>query len=213
MKQRSLALALTIALFAGAAYALGWSTLFTVSSVEIKGTKAVMASTIKIGQKLARVEPRAVAAEFEKFDWIERADLSRNWVSGKVTIFLTERIPIAMYNDRAIDSDGVDFAVTTQEVKGLPRIQGISIESAVAASAFFMGLPPEIADSVSLIKIRGAQSYLLEIVTGRQSIEVLWGQDEENALKTKVYKALIAQPENKTIRRIDLSAPHAPIVK
>ena len=31
--------------------------------------------------------------------------------------------------------------------------------------------------------------------------------------KVKVYKALLALPENKKISLLDLSAPHAPIVK
>jgi hypothetical protein len=42
---------------------------------------------------------------------------------------------------------------------------------------------------------------------------VQWGSLEELALKVRVYKALLALPENKSINKIDLSAPHAPIVK
>ncbi|CAB4842457.1 unannotated protein [freshwater metagenome] len=53
----------------------------------------------------------------------------------------------------------------------------------------------------------------MQILDGKKSIELLWGQEGETALKVKVYKALIAQPENSKIFRIDLTAPHAPIVK
>jgi hypothetical protein len=41
----------------------------------------------------------------------------------------------------------------------------------------------------------------------------LWGANEETALKIEVISALLALEENKKVRRIDVSAPHAPIVK
>jgi len=40
-------------------------------------------------------------------------------------------------------------------------------------------------------------------------LEIRWGTDSENELKLKVYKALIALPENAEIKRVDVSAPHA----
>ncbi len=213
MKKQRLFIALGILIFATAGYILGWSTLFTVSSVEITGSTTPMSSTIIPGEKLARVEPRTVAAEFEKNLWIKKADVSRNWISGKVTISLSKRIPIALYDNQAIDADGVSFPTPTDSVKGLPRILAPTTESAVEAAAFFMGLPAEIADTVALVKVRSGQAYVVQIIDGRKSIELLWGQEGETALKVKVYKALIAQPENSKIFRIDLSAPHTPIVK
>ncbi|CAB5039273.1 unannotated protein [freshwater metagenome] len=213
MKKQRLFIALGILIFATAAYILGWSPFFTVSSVEIKGSTTLMSSTIVPGEKLARVEPRSVAAEFEKNLWIKKADVSRNWVSGKVTITLTKRSPIAIYNDQAIDADGVSFPAPTDSVTGLPRIAAATTESAVEAAAFFMGLPAEVAEKVVLVKVRSGQAYVVQILDGKKSIELLWGQEGETALKVKVYKALIAQPENSKIFRIDLTAPHAPIVK
>lgn len=213
MKKRRLFLAIAILIFAAAAYVLGWSTLFTVSAVQIQGTNRTMSSSIIIGEKLARVEPRTVAAEFERFSWIKSAQVSRNWISGKVTITLTERVPVAIYNDRAIDAEGKSFPVPTQNLQNLPHIQAATIESAIAASTFFVELQKEIASAVTLIKVRGGESYVLEINEGTKSLEIIWGQNEENVLKAKVYKALLAQPENKKIYRLDLTAPHAPIVK
>ena len=213
MKKQRLFIALGTLIFATAGYILGWSSLFTVSSVEIQGSTTLMSSTIVPGEKLARVEPRKVAAEFEKNLWIKKADVSRNWISGKVTITLSKRTPIALYDNQAIDADGVSFPTPTDSVKGLPRILAPTAESAVEAAAFLMALPAEIAESVVLVKVRSAQAYVLEIVDGGKSIELLWGQEGESALKVKVYKALIAQPENSKIFRIDLTAPHAPIVK
>jgi len=213
MKKRRLVVALTLIVFALAAYALGWSNLLTVSSVEIKGTGTYLSTTIKPGEKLARIEPRAVAKEYEKLDWVQRAEVSRNWINGKITITITERLPIAIFNDRAIDKDGVSFAITNQSTKGLPRIQAPSIDSAITAAAFFSALPQEIASSVQLVKVGNGEMYTLQMQATGHVIEVVWGSNQDNALKSTVYKALIARAENSKILQIDLSAPHAPIVK
>ena len=213
MKKRRLVIALTLIVFALAAYALGWSNLLTVSSVEMKGTGTFLSTTIKPGERLARIEPRAVAKEYEKLDWVQRAEVSRNWINGKITITITERLPIAIFNDRAIDKDGVSFAITNQSTKGLPRIQAPSIDSAITAAAFFSALPQEIASSVQLVKVGNGEMYTLQMQATGHVIEVVWGSSQDNALKATVYKALIARAENSKIHQLDLSAPHAPIVK
>ena len=213
MKKRRLVIALTLIVFALAAYALGWSNLLTVSSVEIKGTGTYLSTTIKPGERLARIEPRAVAKEYEKLDWVQRAEVSRNWINGKITITITERLPIAIFNNRAIDKDGVSFAITNQSTKGLPRIQAPSIDSAITAAAFFSALPQEIASSVQLVKVGNGEMYTLQMQATGHVIEVVWGSSQDNALKATVYKALIARAENSKIHQLDLSAPHAPIVK
>ena len=213
MKKRAVFIPIGILLFVAAAYALGWSTLFTVSSVEIKGTKTILPTSIKLGQKLARVQPRATAGEFEKLDWVKNADVSRNWINGKVIITLTERVPIAIYNDRAIDGGGFSFILRGQNTTGLALIQAPNVKSAVTAAVFFNALPAEIADAVVLVKVRSGENYVLEINQGSRIVELLWGQDVENLLKVRVYRALIAQPENVLVRRIDISAPRTPIVK
>lgn len=213
MKKRRLVVALTLIVFALAAYALGWSNLLTVSSVEMKGTGTFLSTTIKPGERLARIEPRAVAKEYEKLDWVQRAEVSRNWINGKITITITERLPIAIFNNRAIDKDGVSFAITNQSTKGLPRIQAPSIDSAITAAAFFSALPQEIASSVQLVKVGNGEMYTLQMQATGHVIEVVWGSNQDNALKSTVYKALIARAENSKIHQLDLSAPHAPIVK
>jgi hypothetical protein len=53
----------------------------------------------------------------------------------------------------------------------------------------------------------------LEVTEGGKRLEILWGNDGDNELKLKVFKALIALPENTGIKRVDVSAPHAPIVE
>lgn len=213
MKKRSIIISLCTLVFIGAAYTLGWSSLFTVSSIEITGTSINLSSSIKLGQKLARVEPRVVENEFQKIDWIESADVSRDWLTGKVTIALVERTPIAIYNGRAIDRNGASFTLHSQDISELPHIQAPSIEAAIIATDFFTSLPSDLADTVAVVKVHSGESYILQVQLNNANIELRWGQNIENALKFKVYLALLAQPENSRVKRIDLSAPHAPIVK
>jgi len=213
MKNKRL-IALAAAIFVGAAsYALGWSTLFTVSSVEVTGTDQNLPQNIKVGEKLARVEPRAVAATYEKFAFVQDAQVSRNWISGKVTISITSRTPVAIFNNQAIDDLGKAFVVKGQLPADLPKIQASSVEIAVTAVEFMKSLPEEIRSNLKILKVRSTGAYVMDVDVQGRKVEVRWGFATENELKAKVYKALLAQPENAKLKRMDLSAPHAPIVK
>ena len=100
--KRSLIAGLVVALLAGSAYVLGYSTFFTVSSVEVIGSSRPLNTGITKGQKLARVEPRALATKLEKLDWVRSAKISRNWINGKVVVQLTSRTPIAIFENKVI---------------------------------------------------------------------------------------------------------------
>ena len=213
MKNKRL-IALATAIFVGAAsYALGWSTLFTVSSVEVTGTDQRLPQNIKVGEKLARVEPRAVAATYEKFAFVQDAQVSRNWISGKVTISITSRTPVAIFNNQAIDESGKVFTLKGELPAALPQIQASSVEIAVAAVEFMNSLPEEIRSNLKILKVRSTGAYVMDVDVQGRKVEVRWGFATENELKAKVYKALLEQPENAKLKRMDLSAPHAPIVK
>jgi cell division septal protein FtsQ len=211
--KRKLIAAGVVAAIAGATYVLGYSSFFTVSSVEVVGsTKAINTGIIK-GQKLARVEPRAVATRLEKLNWIESVDISRNWINGKVVVELKQRTPIATFKNQVIDSTGTSFIPQGARPEGLIEIQAGSAEDATKAVNFFTQLPKELNSSLTVVKVRVSGAFVLITENKGKKLEIRWGTDSENELKLKVYKALIALPENADIKRVDVSAPHAPIVK
>jgi cell division septal protein FtsQ len=213
MKNKRL-IALATAVIVGlASYALGWSTLFTVSSVEVKGTDQFLPQSVKVGEKLARVEPRAVASIYENFAFVQDAQVSRNWISGKVTISITTRTPVAIFNNQAIDDSGKAFVVKGNLPAALPQIQASNVEIAVTAVEFMTSLPDEIRSGLKILKVRSTGAYVMDVDVEGRKVEVRWGFATDNELKAKVYKALLAQPENAKLKRMDLSAPHAPIVK
>ena len=210
---RRLILFASVLLLVAATYVLGWSTLFTVSSVEIKGSSKQINAGITTGQKLARVEPRAEAAKFETLDWVSDAKVSRNWLNGKVTIELTERIPVAIYNNKVIDATGKSFILQGTPSTQLVQIQASDLTAATKAVTFFTTLPQELKSALTVVKVRSTGALVLGVNNAGKNLEIRWGIDGENELKLKVYKALIALPENSAVKRIDVSAPHAPIVK
>ncbi len=212
MKRKLIALS-ALAALAGATYVLGYSTLFTVSSIEVIGSNKPITTGITKGEKLARVEPRAISTKIEMLDWVKSADVSRNWINGKVVISLTPRTPIAIYKDQVIDSSGSSFLPQGEPPQGLIEIHAASIEDAVKAVAFFTELPEELNSSLTVVKVRATGALVLLVENNGRKVELRWGTDSDNELKTKVYKALIALPENADIKRVDVSAPHAPIVK
>lgn len=210
---RRLALLSSLALLSIATYILGWSSLFTVSSVEITGTKTQLSAGISQGEKLARIEPRAIAATFEKLDWVSDANVSRNWINGKVAIEITERTPVAIFNNVVFDSKGNSFVLRGKPSSPLVQIQASDLVAAKKAVTFFSSLPVDLKSALTVVKVRSSGSLVLEVNNAGKNLEIRWGDDSENELKLKVYKALIALPENASIKRVDVSAPHAPIVK
>ena len=164
--KRSLIAGLVVALLAGSAYVLGYSTFFTVSSVEVIGSEQPINTGIVKGQKLARVEPRAIATKLEKLDWVKSADVSRNWINGKVVVELTSRTPIATFENKVIDSTAASFVPQGSRPQGLIQIQAATLEDAKKAVNFLMQLPEELKSSLTVVK---AVSYThLTLPTNRE---------------------------------------------
>ncbi len=210
---KKLIASIAIITLTAATYILGYSTFFTVSAVEVIGSTKPINTGITKGQKLARVEPRTVATKLEELDWVESADVSRNWINGKVVVELKPRTPIATFQNQVLDSTGASFVPQGARPAGLIEIQAGSVEDASKAVAFLAELPEELNSTLTVVKVRSTGALVLIMESEGKKIELRWGTNSENELKLKVYKALIALPENANIKRVDVSAPHAPIVK
>ena len=211
--KRFLVAGITMALLTGATYVLGYSTLFTVSSIEVIGSDRPVNIEIVKGQKLARVEPRAVATQLKKLDWVESAEVSRNWISGKVVVEITSRTPIATFENQVIDSTASSFMPQGIPEKGLIQIQAANLADAKSGVKFLTQLPQELKSTLTVVKVSATGVLVLITQNSGREIEIRWGSNSDNELKLKVYKALIALPENADIKRVDVSAPTAPIVK
>jgi cell division septal protein FtsQ len=207
------------------AYLLGWSSIFSVKSVEVSGapTAAVQVeiekkSQIEVGQKLARVNPQSVARKIEKLPWIREVTISRNWLSGIVAIEIRPREPLALFNSdqvpgQTIDADGQLFSLPGFTNSNLPLISAKSPESALKANELFTQLPENFRSQITSMMATSTNTFTLNSIMDGREIRIRWGDSQDMALKISVINELLQLPENKRIKVIDVVAPHAPIVK
>ena len=207
------------------AYFLGWSSIFSVKKVEIAGapTTAVQAeienrSQIEVGQQLARVNPQSVARRIEKLAWVKDVAISRNWLSGAVTIEINPRQPLAFFNSdqvpgQTIDEEGQLFSLPGYINPDLAIISAKSPDSALQANELFTALPENFRKNITSMMATSTNTFTLNSTLEGRDIRIRWGDSQDMALKISVINSLLKLPENKKIKMIDVVAPHAPIVK
>lgn len=222
LKSRKVFLTFTLIalLFGALTYLLAWSPIFSVTTVSVTGAPNVQAekavltiADIATSEKIARVEPRATALRIESIDWIASAAVSRSWLSGEVLISIKPRRPSALFNGQTIDRGGVIFSLPGFIPQGLPRISASSTAAGLQALELYRALPKTFQDQITSLTAFNESNFAISLKYGGRDIRIQWGRNEEIALKVEVIQALLNLPENKKIRRIDVSAPHAPIVK
>lgn len=218
-RKRELFVGITVLLIATLAFLFGWTNIFTVKAVSVAGspnsqiTKQVLQiADIKVGQKLARVDPRNVSSKLSLsgIDWIENVKVSRNWFTREVTINLSARIPVAAAGDRYVDTNGVIFTSPITLDKKLATINAKSDSSRAAAITLYLALPAELRNQVTAITASSTDNFQLIL---NEKLHLNWGSNSNTSVKIKIYKALIALPENKKITQMDVSDPTKPTVK
>jgi cell division septal protein FtsQ len=221
----SLPSAIIFVIVGALAYLLGWSSIFTVTSVEISGapTAAIQVeiekkSQIKIGQQLARVNPQSVARKVEKSPWIKDVAISRDWLSGLVRIEVNPRQPLAFFNSdqvpgQTIDEEGRLFSLPGYTNPDLALISAKSPKSALEANELFTQLPKNFRAQITSMTATSSNTFTLNSVIKGREIRIRWGDSRDMALKISVINKLLKLPENKRITLIDVVAPYAPIVK
>ena len=218
-RKREFTLGIALLLIATLAFLFGWTNIFTVKGVSVSGspnsqiTKEVLRiADIKLGEKLARIEPRNITSNLALagIDWIEKVNISRNWISRDVTINISARVPVAISGDKYVDAGGVLFT-SPVAIKGeLPTINAKDETARLAAVEFYQSLPIDLRKDVESVSASSTKNFQLKL---KNSLHINWGDSSNNAVKIKIYKALIALPENKKIRQMDVSDPTKPTVK
>lgn len=217
--RRKLVIAGSILLIAGLGYLLGWSNLISVKSLQINGapTSAIekdiaKVASIKIGTPLARIEPRIIASQIERFEWVEKCGVSRNWINGRVAINIKSREPLASVGGKYVDKSGVLFIPAINPAASLPQIIAPDGASRSEAISFFLNLPDNFGENVSSLTATGKQ-FLLQLSYQGASYGVNWGQGSDSRIKIKLFTQLVGLEENKKISYLDLSNPKSPIVR
>ena len=212
-------------IFIAATYLLAWSPVFVVKDIAITGAptsesnRAISkALGISAGVKMARVEPRSLQRRLDSFDWIGDVNISRDWINRKVSIEISPRTPIALFNPETslqttIDTSGKVFRLPGGLPNSLPRVQAPTPKSGVAAIDLFTDLPESFRSKITLMNVRSSGAFEISYSYESREIQIAWGDGAESALKVEVASKLLALPENSKIRFVDVSAPYAPIVR
>jgi len=220
---RIVKLLVSVILLSSLTYLLGWSSVFTVKKVQYTGISnqsQISAVEGKIGDltgtKLARIEPRQISNTIETLSWVNGADVSRNWFSGSVSVSIKPRTPIGIFGTRYIDASGAIFDPIfdpTVPPVDVPRVSAPAPEIGLAAIKLFTSLPQDFRVDIDSMNARSANDFSMILQAPGRQITLRFGSADDVDLKVKVFKALMALEENKKVSTIDVSAPHAPIVK
>jgi len=234
---RFLSSLLVILILGGLIYGLGWSTLIAVDSIEIKGTnqqKLISAqlvsgnSNLVINQPLARINPRSEENLIEDLAWIKSAKITRNWWSGKVTVLIEPRIPVAVFTKNGqetsapiyLASDGNEFS-SPQRFTKLATIKLASNnidsqESRQLIATFVANLPADLLAALTQLEITTSGTITMSTNLRKPALRINWGNANTPAevmVKANVLKGLLLLPENKKITQVDLTIANSPIVK
>ena len=233
--RRLFILLLAITLISGSSYLLGWSSVFTVSKITVEGTSSraeifrkLSSDSIElaVGSKLARIETRAIKRSIDMLEWIDEVNVSRDWFDKSINISVREKKAVA----KAITTKNglINFDVSGEIFKPisasqqsiqerLPLVITEGNDSAQLASvaSLLAQMPTQMADLILNLKsISVANSGYIQMETkvNELPLRIDWGLVSDIDLKIEVLKALLKLPENKRIKRVDLSQPELPIV-
>lgn len=233
--RRLFILLLAITLISGSSYLLGWSSVFTVSKITVEGTSSraeifrkLSSDSIElaVGSKLARIETRAIKRSIGMLEWIDEVNVSRDWFDKSINVSVREKKAVA----KAITTKNglINFDVSGEIFKPisasqqsiqerLPLVITEGNDSAQLASvaSLLAQMPTQMADLILNLKsISVANSGYIQMETkvNELPLRIDWGLVSDIDLKIEVLNALLKLPENKRIKRVDLSQPELPIV-
>ena len=233
--RRLFILLLAITLISGSSYLLGWSSVFTVSKITVEGTSSRAeifrkldsdSIELAVGSKLARIETRAIKRSIGMLEWIDEVNVSRDWFDKSINLSVREKKAVA----KAITTKNglINFDVSGEIFKPisasqqsiqerLPLVITEGNDSAQLASvaSLLAQMPTQMADLILNLKsISVANSGYIQMETkvNELPLRIDWGLVSDIDLKIEVLNALLKLPENKRIKRVDLSQPELPIV-
>ena len=107
------------------------------------------------------------------------------------------------------DKNGVTFIEVTRAPQGVPVIAG-DRRFISDAMQIYDALPKKIRQRVARIDLPSKASITLEL---RGGLKILWGSVGDQEAKLTVLDALLAAPENKRARFVDIATPLTPTVR
>ena len=210
---------------------------------EVKDRLSQPPAVVKLGDQIARVDRREIANRLRQFAWVENVELDRNLINGKLLIKIISRTPIARLTSTTspqsvtigfmgedldyfyLPRQAIDQAISSgdkswQQIPELTLPAGSSdgADNQLKASAreLIELFDQELAASgfeLTRINARDNASFITSASYSGRNIEISWGSINDLGLKVEVMERLLAQDENKKVRKINLIDPLKPTVR
>lgn len=219
-RQRKLRAALPWLVGAGVLLAAGGLTwlvygtaVLGVKSVDVVGAQTLdpqqvrAAAAVPDRRPLARVDLGQVSARVRGLAPVDKVTVTRSWPST-LRIEVVERVAVAAVpaggQFTLIDDDGVPFRQVAAAPGGLPLAKvttpGPADANTESALKVLAALSDDLREQLVAVSVESPVEIRLEL---RDDRVVIWGDDSESELKSKVATALLKRKGSE----IDVSAP------
>ncbi len=212
---------LALALVAGVVWAVYFSALLDVRSIEVTGADPADEAAVEQvaeqerGRPLARVDGDAVGEQIsDDVRGAKAARVERGW-PHTLEVKVTSRVPeLAVSADkgkyRLLDIDGVAIRTVSTPPKDVPTVtpdQGatVSAHGVEATSGMLQEMPEELRDDISRITVDDADQVRFRV----RGTTVVWGDAASPDVKVRVIPVLLEKKPD----LIDVSAPDTPVTK
>jgi cell division protein FtsQ len=171
----------------------------------------VAAARVPLGTPMVRMDTDVVRDRVERLQEVETARVVRRW-PATVRIVVRERVPVVAV-ERArkyyeMDRYGVIVVTSSRRPRELPALvvaNPSATDPATAAALRVRGdLPVRFARRLAQIEASSPESVTLRFKAGAT---VVWGAAERSEEKVRLIDALLATPEGRSARIVDVSSP------
>ncbi len=212
--------AAVLAVLALVVWAVGFSPLLAVRTVEVVGVPGAEAGAIRdlaavpLGEPLVRIDRGAVAARVAARATVAEVSIERSWPSTLV-IHASPRVPFLVVKNpqgqlQVVDEEGLAYARVRTAPKGVPTVHAattaaLSKDALAAAVSVVRVLPDSLQRRVGNVTVSSANLVTLKI----GATSVVWGGIEAPERKLAIVTALLGNAP----KVIDVSAPDTPVTR
>lgn len=176
--------------------------------------EVVAAGGVAVGDPLVTLRPSSVASGVATLAAVDSADVSRDWLAGRITITVTERVPVAVVtggdNPVVIDAEGV--VLGPDRNTGLVRVTGVEAPpvgdrlggQAADLASVAGGLTPGLASNLADLRHDAAHGVVATLVDGG---EILVGSPQDLAEKVRTLQTVLATVELGCLAQLDVRVP------
>ncbi|NDD51150.1 MAG: hypothetical protein EB009_00370 [Actinobacteria bacterium] len=212
-------------------------------ATQIKNRLSQPPAVVQLGDQIARVDRREIANRLREFAWVENVELDRNLINGKILIRIISRTPIARLSSTSssqvasigfmgedleyfyLSRQAIDEAIASGDSswQQMPELT-LPAGPSDAANSELKERARELIElfdqelegrgfELRRVSARDGASFITSANYLGRSIEISWGSISDIGLKVEVLERLLAQDENKKVRRINLIDPLKPTVR